>query len=296
MLKQLVLRPYSMGSIKTVPDLAFSERENLLELYIDEGVEKIGYGAFSSCKCLRRIKFPSSLRVIGILAFNFCEKVEDIEFNDGLKVIQEWAFSQCMALKSIIIPSSLRVIGKEAFTGCTSVKELAFPPGPRRVGVGYGSFSDCNSLQRVFTPLNIHLMSTNHRIFNGCTKLVSVELIGVRELISSLCIEQDKRTQLETVVLRINRVLPTLGDDDKRKMTKLHEWMESINYKIECSKRIHNKMIKEALALIELDLWKIKLGDGHVATRNKRKRGQCRVNCGADVVIKNVLPFLTLFK
>ena len=284
------------GSIKTVPDLAFSERENLLELYIEEGVEKIGYAAFNSCK-LKLIKFPSSLRVIGMLAFNFCEEVEDIEFNDGLKVIQEGAFSQCKSLKRINIPSSLRTMGKEAFTGCTSVTEVVFPPGLRRVGVGYGSFSSCTSLERVFTPLNIHLMSPNYRIFSGCTKLVSIELIGVRELISSMCIEQVKRTQLESETLQINRVLPKLKDDDGRKMTKMHEWMESIHYKIESSKLLHNKMIeKEAMTLIELVLWKIKLGDGHVAIRNKRKRGQCRVNCGADVVIKNVLPFLTLFK
>jgi len=40
-------------SVKIIPDLAFSERENLVEVYLDEGVEKIGYGAFYNCKCLQ---------------------------------------------------------------------------------------------------------------------------------------------------------------------------------------------------------------------------------------------------
>ena len=283
------------GSVKTIPDLEFSEREKLVEVYIDEGVEKIGYGAFNNCKSIRRIKFPSTLRFIAMLAFNACLEIEDVEFNEGLKVIQEWAFSQCLALKRINIPSSLLTMGKEAFK-CTGVKEVIFPPGPRRIGIGYGSFSNCTDLERVVTPLNIHLMSTNHRIFSGCTKLESVELIGVQELISSLCIEQGKRTQLETETQRINQILPKLNEDDDRKITKLHEWMESINYNIECSKRRHNKVIKESLAVIELGLWKVKLDEENVSSRNKRKRGQCRVNCGADVVIKNVLPFLTLYK
>eukprot|EP00985_Skeletonema_marinoi_P025345 scaffold18552_cov148-Skeletonema_marinoi.AAC.4 len=282
-------------SVKIIPDLAFSERENLVEVYLDEGVEKIGYGAFYNCKCLRRINFPSSLVVIGMLAFFFCIDLEEIQLNDGLKIIQELAFSQCTFLKRIHIPSSLITMGKKAFSGCASVTEVTFPAGPGRIGIGYGAFSSCTSLERVVTPLNIHLMSTNHQIFSGCTKLATVELIGdVRELVSSLCVKQHKRTQLALEILRINRVLPKLTED--RKITKLHEWMESINYKIECYKLEHNKMMKEALTSIELGLWKIKLDDEHVTTRNKRKRGQCRVNCGADVVIKNVLPFLTLFK
>lgn len=283
-------------SVKIVPDLAFSERENLLEVYIDEGVEKIGYGVFYNCSSLRRIKFPSTLGVIGMLAFGFCLNLEDAQLNNGLKLIQELAFSQCSSLKCLNIPSSLNTLGKKAYTGCTSVKELVLPAaGPGRPGIGYAAFSDCTSLERVVTPLNIHLMSTNHQIFSGCTKLKHVELIGARELVSSLCIEQVKRTQLDNEILRVNRVLPNLKDD--RKLTKLHDWMESIDHKIECSKRVHNRNMKqEVLTSIELGLWKIKLKSDHVTSRNKRKRGQCRVNCGADVVIKNVLPFLTLFK
>jgi len=281
-------------SVKIVPDLAFSERENLLEVYLDEGVEKIGYGAFYNCSSIRRINFPSTLRVIGMLAFGFCLDLEDAQLNEGLKLIQELAFSQCSSLKRLIIPSSLITIGKKAWTGCTNLKEVVLPAGPRRLGIGYAAFSDCTSLERVVTPLNTHLMSTNHQIFSGCMKLENVELIGGRELVSSLCIEQVKRTQLEKEILRVNRVLPHLKD--KRKLTKLHDWMESIDYKIECSKLVHNKNMKQALTSIELVLWKIKLDNDHVTSRNKRKRGQCRVNCGADVVIKNVLPFLTLFK
>ena len=54
--------------------------------------------------------------------------------------------------------------------------------------------------------------------------------------------------------------------------------------------------IKEGTSVLELALWKAKIDEG----RNKRQRvegddsykEQCRVNCGGDIIIRNVLPYL----
>jgi len=54
--------------------------------------------------------------------------------------------------------------------------------------------------------------------------------------------------------------------------------------------------IKEGTSALEMALWRAKIDEGH----NKKARvegdvsyrDQCRVNCGADIVIKNVLPYL----
>ena len=54
--------------------------------------------------------------------------------------------------------------------------------------------------------------------------------------------------------------------------------------------------IKEGTSVLELALWKAKIDEG----RNKRARvegddsykDRCRVNSGADIVIRNVLPYL----
>ncbi len=283
-------------SIKIIPDLAFSEKENLVEVHLDEGVEKIGYGVFYNCIRLRRINFPSSLDVIGMLAFAFCLDLADIQFNDGLKIIQEMAFSQCTSLRRMNLPSSLHTMGGNAFNDCTNLEVVAFPAGPGRVGIGYGAFRNCTSLERVVTPLNVHLWSSNHQIFSGCTNLVTVELIGgVYELVFSLCIEQWRRNEIMREILRINRVLPTTRGD--RKTTKLHEWSDSVHYTMERYKLEHNRLLlMEVSTSIELVLWKIKLDEECIPTRSKRKRSQCRVNCGATIVLKNVLPFLTLFK
>jgi len=63
----------------------------------------------------------------------------------------------------------------------------------------------------------------------------------------------------------------------------------------ECNK------LKEYTTLLELALWRHKM-DEHCQTSNRRTkkmkiensqlREQCRINCGADIVIENVFPYL----
>ena len=65
------------------------------------------------------------------------------------------------------------------------------------------------------------------------------------------------------------------------------------------------QQLKEATTMLELALWKMKLdesncqgGKGETQYNKKRKiedvylRSQCRVNCGADIVIEHVLTYL----
>ena len=69
----------------------------------------------------------------------------------------------------------------------------------------------------------------------------------------------------------------------------------------------HSLLVKEAMALLELALWKAKLLNeadekkcnvDEVTKKAKidaeATRKEQRVTCGASVVIKNVLPFLAL--
>jgi len=69
------------------------------------------------------------------------------------------------------------------------------------------------------------------------------------------------------------------------------------NYEIEYTK------LKDATAILELALWKSKINDHHNQTKTNRRskkmkvdksgvREQCRIKCGADIVIPHVLPYL----
>lgn len=57
---------------------------------------------------------------------------------------------------------------------------------------------------------------------------------------------------------------------------------------------------KEASTMLELSMWKAKIDEYNNAHRDKRARAghgvdhrvECRFNCGADIVVRNVLPYL----
>ena len=101
---------------------------------------------------------------------------------------------------------------------------------------------------------------------------------------------------------RIDQVLPTTPANEKTE--EIRQWMESLLDKLDHYKAEHNRFVKEGTALLELALWKAKLGEkeDHVGEGRTKKakidtkdaRNEKRITSGADIVIKNVLPFLKL--
>jgi hypothetical protein len=81
------------------------------------------------------------------------------------------------------------------------------------------------------------------------------------------------------------------------------EWHNETITKLEYYESAYRKL-KEMTSLLELALWTIKLNDskGHdnsMGSGNKKIkidqsnfRVQCRISCGADQVVENVLPYL----
>ena len=80
--------------------------------------------------------------------------------------------------------------------------------------------------------------------------------------------------------------------------------MRSVIHLLDHYKAEHCKLLKEATTLLELAMWKAKIGkegdvlerEGVRTTRGSRKRARKEicVMSGASIVIKNVLPFLIL--
>ena len=77
-------------------------------------------------------------------------------------------------------------------------------------------------------------------------------------------------------------------------------WLDDIRSKLSQYEDDYSKL-KEATSLLELALWKIKLNDNERKERQNKKmkieessdlRKQCRISCGADIVIQHVLPYL----
>ena len=141
----------------------------------------------------------------------------------------------------------------------------------------------------------------NH--FGNCEQLTTVHLIGGgRDTAASLHLDS-WRDDMIAEINRINQVLPATRP--KEKTNEIQQWMEAVLNKFDHYKAEHDRYVKEGITLLELALWKAKLGEkeencGEGRTKKTKMidatsaRNERRIICGAGTVIKTVLPFLQL--
>ena len=289
-------------SVDEIEEFAFDFCERLSTVDTHDGLRKIGKYAFCNCRSLRRINLKSVVE-FERNAFDRCESLESAEFGDRLETIGYSAFSGC-SLKHLKLPSII-TIKMYAFDGCKCLTDIEF--SERLETIEALAFYGCERLQRIVIPLKRNLFefsdySQRYSQFDECEQLATVDLVGqIHETIASLHMES-WRTDMIAEINQINQVLPNTPADEKTE--EIRRWTESLLDKMDHYKAEHNRYVKEGITLLELALWKAKLGgkedncgegkakkakvDAESYRRNKR------ITCGADIVIKNVLPFLKL--
>jgi len=291
-------------SIDVIEDDAFSNCRHLVKVKTHNGIRKVGSRAFWYCKSL-----PQNLKSaveIGEMAFYNCEKLVDVEFGDELDTVGKHAFRFCSSLKHLKLPSIITIEGK-TFAGCIRLIDVEF--SGRLETIGARAFWCSEQLRRIAIPLKRDLFAFDERLhyysqFDSCNKLVKVDLIGadgVHKTVASLHMESWRADMLEEIS-RINHVLPTTNANEKT--NEIVQWMEWVMDKMDHYKAEHCRHVKEGTTLLELALWKAKLdgkeencGEGRTKKAKidaESARKERRVTCGADIVIKNVLPFLQL--
>ena len=235
-------------------------------------IRRIGRYAFNLCKLLQRIDIKSVVE-IDKHGFYGCEKLHFVEFGDKLEAIGTYAFYKC-AIEHLKLPSIVS-IGNDVFLSCTRLIDVEFSEKLERVSSG--AFYYCERLQRI--AFQVHQTITKLHM-------------------------KSWREEMKTEINRINLLLPDTASIDKT--GTIIEWMDSVIDKLDHYKAEHCSYVKEAATLLELALWKVKLDereDTHCQERATKKakvkskddaRLESRVTCGADTVIKNVLPYLRL--
>ena len=269
-----------------------------------DGLRKIGRYAFWYCESLMRMNLKSTVE-IEKFAFYGCENLKLVEFGDRLETIGNAAFRECTSLKHLKLPSII-TIGRCAFLDCTRLIDIEL--SEKLETIGAGAFVGCERLQHIAVPLKRDLFEFSdffqkYRQFDGCEQLTTVNLVGgTHKTVASLHVDS-WRTEMIAEINRINHVLP--GKSVKRQTGAIRQWMESVIDKFEHYKSEHCRYVKEGTSLLELALWKAKLGEKeeYAAEEGRRKKAkvdaasarvQKRITSGADVVVKNVLPFLKL--
>jgi hypothetical protein len=129
---------------------------------------------------VRYVRIHKSVKIIYARAFAGCRALETVEFGDNLVLIEESAFSNCTSLRTIKIPK-VRVIGEGAFMGCEQLTDAELSEDIHTIG--HRAFIGCSRLRRIAIPLKCNLL--RYFVFDDCTNLSTVDLIGVHKTISS---------------------------------------------------------------------------------------------------------------
>ena len=112
---------------------------------------------------------------------------------------------------------------------------------------------------------------------------------------------------MNEAIQRINQILPSTNQHEKA--DEIVQWIRSVISRIDHYKAEHRVLLKKATTLLELALWKAKLA-GFTADDDKKcpventakkakidvagTRKEARITSGADIIIKNVLPYLKM--
>lgn len=186
------------SSVTTIEDEGFERCTNLRELYIKEGIRKIGTLAFSGSK-ISTITIPNSIITIGGGAFSGCPYLRKFEgkyasadkryliINGSLKSfaasgltfkyevpeevksIASYAFLNCPI--RISLSNNVTDIGTGAFKGC----EFSYFYIPNKVSaIEDFTFFECKNLTTIV--LNNNITSIGMSAFLGCSSLSNIEL------------------------------------------------------------------------------------------------------------------------
>ena len=295
-------------NVDTIPERTFYDCDQLIEVEGHNRLKKIEHDAFNNCPSLRSVMKMQGVIEIGWGGFEFCYALNELEF-DKLEIVGNCAFLECESLRSINMPF-IRRVGPGAFNGCKNMTCAVF--GDKLERIEPNIFHACTSLRRIVIPLKDNLFLGNYFIdcqpFNRCENFSRVDTHlagGIHKTISSLHLER-WRIEMEAEIDAINQTLPNTPGIQKAREMK--QWSEQVLQRLEHVKNEHQTLLKEAMVLLELALWKAKLLNENAAddaaaalegvrvTRGRRKRARkdrC-ITSGASIVIKNVLPFLAL--
>eukprot|EP00984_Skeletonema_dohrnii_P005385 scaffold1896_cov86-Skeletonema_dohrnii-CCMP3373.AAC.1 len=292
-------------SVDVIEENAFRDCKHLVQVETHDGIRAVGRCAFYKCKMLRGITLRSVVE-IGEHAFCECVNLADVEFGNKLETIGTSAFGGCSSLEHLKLPSVI-IIEAGAFWNCSALTDIEF--SDRLEAIEAQAFSRCERIERISIPLKSDLFAYDdlferYNQFDRCDQLTKIDLVGeIHKVVASLHME-NWRTEMSTEIDQINQVLPTTPTDEKS--DEIQQWMDSVMNKMDQFKAEHYRYVKEAVSVLELALWKAKLDekeDSCSEGRTKKAkvdaesaRREKRITCGADIVIKNVLPFLQLEK
>ena len=160
-----------------------SNRKNIKNVIINNGVTSIGNFAFHGCENLINITIPDSVTSIGLCAFEYCSSLTNITIPNSVTSIGKGAFSNCTSLTSINVDSNNEKYMSDKGVLYTKDKKSLIQYPCKKEGteyiilqgvtsIGYGAFSNCTSLTSITIPNGV--TSIGNFAFCRCTNLTNI--------------------------------------------------------------------------------------------------------------------------
>ena len=296
------------SSVKEIASDAFHTCKQLNKVEFCDGLGKIG--GFEGCTSLKSILIPSSVTCIDEYAFYCCNQLKSVDLCGGLEEIMENAFSECRSLEQISVPTTVKEIGSYAFYKCEQLVNVVLCEGLEQIGSR--AFSQCILLERCNIPSTVKQIKED--AFLDCPRLTAVTFFGeVEDLVTELsltdwynhgrkkgwllmysflaqCAILERLARItarkwKAYIHSLLRDFPSIHDD------KFNAYCNLISFWID-----HFNELKDAVSVLELALWKSKLTerkcDLNSSSYHNAVKLEARYNCGATIIIPNVLSFL----
>lgn len=137
-----------------IKEYCFNGFDSIETVEVEEGVTKIGNGAFTGCKNLITVKLPSTLKEIKNFAFFGCEKLSNINIPESVVFTEDdmGTFSRS-GIKTLFVPGTAKRIPSRFCTECTKLKSVFLGEGIDYIG--RDAFKGCSSLNSIYIPKSV---------------------------------------------------------------------------------------------------------------------------------------------
>ncbi len=175
----------SSNTANTYSDrLEFSVRNTLEKVSFEEGITKLGSGAYYfapesytvyTWQKLKTVLLPESLTELGSNAFRGCTALTDITLPEGVTTLGTGCFCGCTAIKAIEdigMPASLTAIPNDCFNGCTGLEGTLTIP-EQITELGNNAFRGCTGYTKVVIPVDFKY-TYGSTPFNECTGITEI--------------------------------------------------------------------------------------------------------------------------
>ena len=308
------------SSVTSICASAFRNCESLRELEFPEGLTELDEYAFYNCRLLELVSLSSTVTKIGSGTFQYCSLLRVVSLAEGIQTIGCCAFFNCRSLEGIVLPATVTVIGGGAFFECESLRMVELCG--KIQFIGRRAFLRC-TLDHVTTPSKALVVTgevrgeddddddedddDDDRELGGGEDDYRFDTdVGGREDSSRFRFVTDRTSMVDKTIPCTNLAQVVITSEcfnsmSAEEISQLEHaitenmglrsvWGEKHERLCELLAPYEVRHKKEVTTTLELALWKAEIDQSGGLVRATRE--ECRLKCGTDVVIQNVLPFL----